>query len=322
MSKNKSAIRGRRVVRGTMSAAVVLPICLCGITTSTLTAWAATPLTLAVNGRPNSVIVLPAKSSAAARQGAEILADHLSEMCGGRFVTLYENDLGDVAVKSQRLVPTAEKVDVENFILVGESGLTRKLGATAKGLGPGGTLIRTYPNTLVLLGPDDSTPSDRFGTRHAVTSFLERALGCRYLWPGEDGKVVPKRKRIEIAPLDLRFTPGCGSAEFGRSATTTACAHNWATQGLNYYILAQLHWNPDLDVDALIDDYCRAGFGNGAEHVKRYLLRLEGLTDKIAAEELFITAPYTPKVIDELRAHVARDEPPSGRLSACHCTHR
>ena len=29
-----------------------------------------------------------------------------------------------------------------------------------------------------------------------------------------------------------------------------SCCHNWATQGLNYYVCAKLHWNPRLDVDA------------------------------------------------------------------------
>jgi len=162
---------------------------------------------LALDGRANAVIVLPAKPSAAARQAAEILADHLFEICGERFVTLGENDLGDVKIKDQRIVPAAGKVGFANLILVGESSLARKLGAVSKGLGPGGVLIRTYPNAIVLLGPDDSTPSDRLGTRYAVTCFLEQTMGCRYLWPGQDGKVVPKRKRIEIRPLDIRFTP-------------------------------------------------------------------------------------------------------------------
>lgn len=83
-----------------------------------------------------------------------------------------------------------------------------------------------------------------------------------------------------------------------------ACVHNWSTQGLNYYILAKLHWNPNLDVDAAIDDYCRAGFGPGWQDVRKYLSRIEQLTDRMAAEELTITAPYTPEVIAELRGYL------------------
>ena len=32
-----------------------------------------------------------------------------------------------------------------------------------------------------------------------------------------------------------------------------SCCHNWATQGLNYYVVARLHWNPEQRVDAIID---------------------------------------------------------------------
>ena len=44
-----------------------------------------------------------------------------------------------------------------------------------------------------------------------------------------------------------------------------SCCHNWATQGLNYYVCAKLHWNPDLDVDALIDEVIAA---TGAESIR------------------------------------------------------
>ena len=39
-----------------------------------------------------------------------------------------------------------------------------------------------------------------------------------------------------------------------------SCCHNWATQGLNYYVVARLHWNPEQDVDAIVDDYLPGGF--------------------------------------------------------------
>ena len=49
-----------------------------------------------------------------------------------------------------------------------------------------------------------------------------------------------------------------------------SCMHNWATQGLNYYILAKLLWNPNLDVDAEIETYCQSGFGEGWKEVRSY----------------------------------------------------
>ena len=40
-----------------------------------------------------------------------------------------------------------------------------------------------------------------------MTTFLEEALGVRFLWPGELGKVVPQRDTIDIGTMDLRLTP-------------------------------------------------------------------------------------------------------------------
>src|SRR5262245_66490117 len=56
-----------------------------------------------------------------------------------------------------------------------------------------------------------------------------------------------------------------------------SCCHNWATQGLNYYVVARLHWNPEQDVSAIVDDYCKAGFGSAARAVRRYIDGLEAL---------------------------------------------
>lgn len=57
---------------------------------------------------------------------------------------------------------------------------------------------------------------------------------------------------------------------------------HWATQGLNYYVLAKLLWDPSLDVDELIEDYCRSGFGEAWEYIRLYLASLEQLTEEFA----------------------------------------
>ncbi|MGD8499962.1 MAG: DUF4838 domain-containing protein, partial [Phycisphaerales bacterium] len=89
-----------------------------------------------------------------------------------------------------------------------------------------------------------------------------------------------------------------------------SCMHHWATQGLHYYVLAKLHWNPDLNVDEIVDDYCRSGFAEAAQPVKRYLRRIEQLTNETAAltkeqrrgQKPDVTEPYRPQIIRELRA--------------------
>lgn len=81
-----------------------------------------------------------------------------------------------------------------------------------------------------------------------------------------------------------------------------SCTHNWATEGLNFYVLSRLLWNPEADLDAMIDDYCRAGFGQSWREVRRYFARIEEITSQIAAGSLSLTAPYTPPVVAELTA--------------------
>ena len=61
--------------------------------------------------------------------------------------------------------------------------------------------------------------------------------------------------------------------------------HQWATLGLNYYVLAQLLWDPSQNIDLIIDDYCQKGFGPAAEEMKAYFAHLEKLTDEMAARK-------------------------------------
>ena len=80
-----------------------------------------------------------------------------------------------------------------------------------------------------------------------------------------------------------------------------SCCHNWATQGLNYYIVARLHWNPEQDVDILLDDYCQAGFGPAAKSVRRYFDRLEALMNEAAVKKEKPMTIFNPKALAELR---------------------
>jgi hypothetical protein len=80
-----------------------------------------------------------------------------------------------------------------------------------------------------------------------------------------------------------------------------SCCHNWATQGLNYYVVARMHWNPEQDVDAVIDDYCKSGFGPAAKSVRRYFDRLESLMNTAATKEGKAVAVFDPKSLAALR---------------------
>jgi hypothetical protein len=93
--------------------------------------------------------------------------------------------------------------------------------------------------------------------------------------------------------------------------------HQWANNGLNYWMLAKLLWDPAANVDDLLDDYCRAGFGPAAERVKEYFLAVERRTDWIAANrpvdirdkfgfQKIVTDAYPEPVLAEWRALLGR----------------
>ncbi len=168
-------------------------------------------VSLVVESRPTAMIVLPAEADrrSVEASAAGLLADHLSLVSGARLEAKRESELGAAVVTGDRLAFEAGKVPegVTSFVLVGESQAARRLGLTSEGLGPGGILVSTRGNVLALLGP--TTASDSGGTRHAVIELLEQ-LGVRYLWPGELGRVIPKRQTIAVGPLEVRFTPPIG----------------------------------------------------------------------------------------------------------------
>jgi hypothetical protein len=105
---------------------------------------------------------------------------------------------------------------------------------------------------------------------------------------------------------DFRYLAGHGMT----GTDFDSCCHHWATQGLNYYVVARLHWDPEQDVGALVKDYCQAGFGPAGNSVHRYFDRLEALTDEAAARKTKATAAFSPEALAGLRKelHQARQE--------------
>ena len=80
-------------------------------------------------------------------------------------------------------------------------------------------------------------------------------------------------------------------------------------------MLAKLLWDPYRDVDDIIDEYCRAGFGPSAQTIRTYFDKLEQITNEIAAGRDFIrwrTNPevlaehYTDDIVNELNALLDR----------------
>jgi hypothetical protein len=155
----------------------------------------ATAATLVEKRQARAVIIVPEKPSLLVENASRVLRDHLRQM-----------STAELPIRTEDRITGSPSQD-HVWILVGEGKLTKKLGLTSKGLGPGGIVLHAKGHVVALFGTDAHTPSDPNGTRYAVTTLLEDKLGVRYLWPGELGKVVPRRDTITVADFQHRFTP-------------------------------------------------------------------------------------------------------------------
>ncbi len=102
---------------------------------------------------------------------------------------------------------------------------------------------------------------------------------------------------------------------------------HWATMGPQYYVMAQLAWNPQVDADTVLADYYRRAFGPAAQPVREYYEGLEkarmAFTAKNAEADVF-TFPqlYTAahlrgcqQRLDRAASAVAADSPHAKRVA-------
>jgi hypothetical protein len=158
-----------------------------------VTTLEALQLTLIREGSPTSVIVTARRPQESQALAALELQEHLQTMSGATVPIVAEDEL-QASTRGVR-------------ILVGASGLTRQLGMDPKSMEPESFVIKTTEDALILVGEDAGGSNPRMGTLWAVYDFLQDQLGCRWIWPGEIGRVVPHRPTVAIGRLDIRETP-------------------------------------------------------------------------------------------------------------------
>ena len=135
------------------------------------------------NGAKGVVVASPGVGAWLRIELAEEVAWHLERMCG-------------VRPKIVKAPPTDRSVP---SIVIAGFAKAKELGIDA-GTHPHGTsVIRRFGNCLYVGGSGS-------GLSYAVTYLLE-ALGCRYLWPGPLGKVIPKRSSVVLPEIDFTYTP-------------------------------------------------------------------------------------------------------------------
>ncbi|NUQ61286.1 MAG: DUF4838 domain-containing protein [Pirellulales bacterium] len=138
---------------------------------------------LAEEGKPLAVVVVPEQPSPAVTAAAEELVRYLEKICGAKLPVVSESGAG------QR-----PRVDV---------GPTRRARSTLPPeffQKPERIAVRSDADGLLICGGGDR------GTRYAVYRFLEH-LGCRWLAPGEENEVVPRRARLAVGPVHLDAEP-------------------------------------------------------------------------------------------------------------------
>jgi|GEM_PF-386144 len=224
---------------------VLIAICLTDLSSS------ADDLILVRDGRPAAVIVIPGNRHwdtqswqiMTEQHASRCLQANLLQMSGARLPIYADTQLGDLKVVDGLVIAESSRVDSPGaFIFVGESDLTRALGVVTSDLQMGGLHLRSFPNALVLVGhPELSHPmSDGGGLRAAVVQLLE-LLGCRYLWPGEVGKVVPTRRTITLPTTAVTYNP-----PLNQRSIRWAAVHPRSVEGVNALGLDGERWKQDI----------------------------------------------------------------------------
>ncbi len=86
---------------------------------------------------------------------------------------------------------------------------------------------------------------------------------------------------------------------------------HWGTQGLNFYIYSKLMWNPKIDVNKTIDDYCKKAFGPAGPAIRKYFDILQKRMDNIdyiCGYTVEIAKLLTPKVIRNCNEYIDKAE--------------
>lgn len=159
------------------------------------------PIPLVRDGRSEARIVLAAAAMKNGQSRTHVAADELSEYF--RLATGAE-----LPMMSDEKAPKTG-----TLILVGRSALTERLGIGAQDLPREGFRISTFDRDdlrgVAIVGrlPGEGEPSAADGTLWGAYDFIERFLGVRWYYPGEDGRIVPERPDLTIRPVRYTDAP-------------------------------------------------------------------------------------------------------------------
>ena len=129
-------------------------------------------------GGQKAVIVVPPELAKDCRRLADELAWHLEKMSGERFAVVGEEPAECPALVYRTVRPGANfRGGREAYMKIWRDGRRVYIGGEGAG-------------------------------KSRATTYVLEALGCRYIWPGESGKIVPRRKEIVLPEIEVE----CGTS--------------------------------------------------------------------------------------------------------------
>jgi len=140
-------------------------------------------LLLVEDGTPKATIVVPKHASPTERFAAEELQRYIKEMSNAT-----------LPIASDETPPEGA------FVSVGKTALA-KPPVVSEMPGPDPYVIKTSGPGLILLGKGDR------GTIYSAYHFLERHCGCRWVFPGPLGNIIPQHKTLRVGPIDEFHEP-------------------------------------------------------------------------------------------------------------------
>jgi len=151
-------------------------------------------LDLVRDGKPVATVVVPDKTLPVVSAAAEELVHHVLKVGGASLPIVCEKD-----------APADGPA-----VFLGATRAAAAAGLTVPDTTPNAFVIKVIGNRMFLLGDDSDGPAfwilhgnrTRVGTLFAVYEFLERGLGVRWIWPGESGEIVPRRRTISVDRWD------------------------------------------------------------------------------------------------------------------------
>jgi len=155
------------------------------------------PLEIVKDGKAIAVIVISPDPTPTVKYAVEELNEHIK-----------------LSTKTTLKIVTDEKETEVPAIHIGETKLSKKLGLSPDILPPDTWVIKRAGNCLIISGGDNNLnihPLGKnlvpFGTLYATYEFLERFVGVRWYWPGNDGRFVPEHKNIIVNSVNLQGSP-------------------------------------------------------------------------------------------------------------------